>query len=170
MTRLLGIDLGERRVGVAVSDPAGLAARPLLTFRRGTLDEDAAVLRRLAAEQRAVTLVIGLPLALRGEEGPQADRTRAWGFAMGERTGLAVRWRDERLTTVAAQAALGPVPRRPGSSAPTRVAVLRRRGRLDREAAARILQAELDAPPAAAVPAAAVPPAARDDTPEHDGA
>lgn len=147
MTRLLGIDLGERRIGVAVSDPAGLSARPLLTFRRGSLDEDAGVLRRLAAEQHVEALVIGLPLSLRGEEGAQALRTRAWGEAVAERTGLPLRWRDERLTTVAAEERLGPVQRRPGAASPTRAAILRRRGRLDREAAARILQAELDAGP-----------------------
>lgn len=144
MSRLLGIDLGERRIGVAVSDPDGLAARPLCTFRRGSLEDDAAVLGRLAAEQHAGELVVGLPLTLRGEEGGQALRTRAWGEAMAARTGMPLRWRDERLTTVAAGEQLGPMRRRPGAAAPTRTAVLQRRGRLDREAAARILQAELD--------------------------
>ena len=145
MTRLLGVDLGDRRVGVAVGDEADQTARALTTFRRGTIDEDAAVVARLASEQRAAGLVVGLPLDMRGTEGPQAERTRAWGSAVAARTALAVTWRDERLTTAAAEAALGPMRAGPGSSSPTRAAIRARRNRVDRDAATRILQAELDA-------------------------
>ncbi len=145
MTRLLGIDLGDRRVGVAVGDDAGQAARPLATFRRGGLEEDAAVVERLAREQRASALVVGLPLDMRGTEGPQAVASREWGEAIAQATGLPVLWRDERLTTEAAETALRPMPRPHGGDAPTRAAIHARRNRVDRDAAARILQAELDA-------------------------
>ncbi len=145
MTRLLGIDLGERRVGVAVGDDADQTARPLTTFRRGSIQDDAAVVARLAAEQRASGLVVGLPLDMRGTEGPQAQRSRAWGSAIARQTGLSLAWRDERLTTEAAESALGPVQLPRGADAPTRSAIRARRNRVDRDAAARILQAELDA-------------------------
>lgn len=144
MTRLLGFDVGDRRVGVAVADEATATARPLATFRRGSPEDDAALVARLAAEQHADELVVGLPLELRGVEGEQARRTRAWADDIARRTGLPVAWRDERLTTAASEAAQ-PRMRRDPSGRPTRSAIMGRRVAVDREAAARILQAELDA-------------------------
>ena len=145
MTRLLGLDVGDRRVGVAIADDAAGTIRPLATLRRGTLEQDALRLARLAAEQRVAQLVVGLPLDMSGGESEQARKTRAWASEMTARTGLPVAWRDERLTTEAAEAAQPPLRRDRASGRPTRSAIRSRRVRVDREAAARILQAELDA-------------------------
>lgn len=145
MTRLLGLDVGDRRVGVAIGDDTSGTIRPLATLRRGTLEEDAVRLTRLAMEQRAGELVVGLPLDMSGGEGEQARRTRTWASEMTARTGLPVTWRDERLTTEAAEATQPPLRRDRASGRPTRSAIRSRRVRVDREAAARILRAELDA-------------------------
>lgn len=146
MTRLLGIDLGRRRIGVAVSDEIRVSARPLATLARGrTPAQDAAALLRLAAEQRAVELVVGLPLTLGGRAGAQAAETRQWAEQIGALTGLPVSLRDERLTTERATVRIG-APGRGRSGGPPSAQLRRSRSaRLDREAATLILQAELDA-------------------------
>lgn len=145
MSRLLGLDVGERRVGVAVADEARGSVRPLATFRRRSPEEDAARVARLAAEQRADQIVVGLPFDMDGGEGEQARRTRDWAAAVATRTGLPIVWRDERLTTEASEAAQPRLRRDRATGRPTRAAILARRVRVDRDAAARILQAELDA-------------------------
>jgi putative Holliday junction resolvase len=144
VSRVLGLDVGDRRVGVAVADQVTRSARPLATFRRGTPEQDATTVARLAAEQHAEALVVGLPLDMDGGEGEQARVTRAWASAIGSRTGLPVRWQDERLTTEAAEARQPRLRRDRGSGQPTRAAIAARRSRVDREAATRILQAALD--------------------------
>ena len=151
MSRLLGIDLGQRRIGVAVGDEVGRGPRPLATVARGrTVADDAATIRRLADEQRATGLVVGLPLSLDGSVGPQAAETMRWAEQVGSLTGLPVSLRDERLTTERAAGRVGP-PRRGRSGGPPSGERRRSRsGRLDREAATLILQAELDARRAAA--------------------
>lgn len=145
MTRLLGIDLGERRIGLAVGDTHTMTAKGLVTVARGSLDEDAARLARLVAEQGADELVVGLPLLPSGTEGPQATATRTWGEAIAHRLGLPVVWQDERLTSVAAEATVGAARRGHDGAPPGRVARERQRAAVDREAARRILQAALDA-------------------------
>jgi putative holliday junction resolvase len=150
VTTLLGIDLGERRVGVAVAEGGGGGARPLTTLRRGRDPEaDAAAIERLAAEQGATELVVGLPLEANGDEGPQATLTRAWAALMAERTGLRVTLRDERLTSHLAEQRLGPMKRGRSGGPPTAAQREVYRSRIDREAAAIILQDELDARSAA---------------------
>ncbi len=146
MTRLLGIDLGRRRIGLAVSDETGGSARPLVTIARGrNVEQDAAVLLHLAAEQRARELVVGLPLTLDGRQGPQAEETMRWAERIGTLTGLPVALRDERLTTTRAGERVGP-PRRGRTGGPPSAERRRARSaRLDREAATLILQAEIDA-------------------------
>jgi putative holliday junction resolvase len=148
-SRLIGLDVGDRRVGVAVSDAAGLGVRPLATFRRVSIEADAGLVARLASEHGVTELVVGLPLEGDGREGEQAGRTRAWGNAIAERTGLRLAWRDERFTTQAAEAGQPRLRRERATGQPTRAAIRRRRASVDREAAARILQAELDARAAA---------------------
>jgi putative Holliday junction resolvase len=144
--RLLGIDLGERRVGIAIADGDGSGARPLATLRRGrNLDQDAAAIGRLAAEQGARELIVGLPINASGEEGPQAALTREWGTALAERVGLPLRFRDERLSSHLAQQRLGPMKRGRSGGPPTAAQREVYRSRVDREAAAIILQDELDA-------------------------
>jgi putative Holliday junction resolvase len=146
VTRLLGIDLGERRIGIAVADGDGSGARPLTTLRRGRDPEaDAAAVERLALEQGAAELVVGLPLEASGANGPQAQLTRAWAALIGERVGLPVVLRDERLTSHLAEQRLGPMKRGRSGGPPTAAQREVYRSRVDREAAAIILQDELDA-------------------------
>ncbi len=145
MTRLLGIDLGERRIGLAIADPLAGSLRPAGVVRRGTLDEDAERLARIATEQGAVELIVGLPLNLDGTEGRQARATRDWGEAIAERTQLPVRYRDERLTSETAEVELGRVRRGRSGGAPSAARLSARRASVDARAAALILQAELDA-------------------------
>jgi putative Holliday junction resolvase len=146
VTRILGIDLGERRIGVAVADDDGSGARPLTTLRRGRDPEaDAAAIERLVVEQDARQLVVGLPLEASGDEGPQAVLTRAWAVLIGERLGLPVYLRDERLSSHLAEQRLGPMKRGRSGGPPTAAQREVYRSRVDREAAAIILQDELDA-------------------------
>ncbi len=145
MTRLLGIDLGERRIGLAIADPDG-RAMPLVTLDRArTLDEDATRLGQVIAQQHVAELVVGLPLHASGAHGPQADITRAWADAMVERLGLPLTMRDERLTSHLAEQRIGPMKRGRSGGPPTRSQRNAYRARVDREAAAIILQDELDA-------------------------
>jgi len=81
--RVLGLDYGSRRIGVAVSDPLGLTAQPLPPVRREGDRKDIAVLARLAAEMGVTSVVLGLPLLLNGDEGPAAVRARAFGARRG---------------------------------------------------------------------------------------
>lgn len=151
MTRLLGIDLGERRVGVAVADNDGSGARALTTLRRGRDPEaDARAVERLVVETGATELVIGLPLEANGDEGPQAQLTRAWSALLGARLGLPVVLRDERHSSQLAEQRLGPMKRGRSGGPPTAGQREVYRSRVDREAAAIILQNELDARAAAA--------------------
>lgn len=95
--------MGNRRIGVAVSDGLGLTAQPVLTLeRRRGRNEDARSLARLCRRLEVAGIVVGLPLHLDGAESPQAARTRVFAEALGERTGLQVYLWDERLTTEAA--------------------------------------------------------------------
>jgi putative Holliday junction resolvase len=144
---ILGIDLGERRIGLAIADPDGLAARPLATLMRArTLDADVANLARVVSANRIGELVVGLPLEARsGSEGAMATAARTWANAVAERLGLPVFLRDERLTSHVAETRLGPMPRGRSGGAPSRTQRDRYRERVDREAAAIILQDELDA-------------------------
>ena len=145
MTRLLGIDLGERRVGVAVADDDGAPARALVTVRRGrSIDADAAALGAIVEAQRADELVVGLPLEASGTEGPMALAAREWALELGTKLGKPVTLRDERLTSHLAEARVGPMPRGRSGGPPTRSQRETYRSRIDREAAAIILQDELD--------------------------
>jgi putative holliday junction resolvase len=155
--RLLGVDLGSRRIGLAVGDTHAGIARPLATLARGaTWDDDAAALRRVCTEQVVTALVVGLPIEASGIEGPMAMEAREWASAMGERLELPVTMRDERLSSFEAERRTGPMPRGRSGGPPSRTRRNAYRARIDREAAAVILQDELDArlqaPPSGAAP------------------
>ncbi len=143
--RILGLDLGERRIGVAVAEPDGYGARPLATIRRAaTIDADAAALARLVTEQGATELVVGLPLDASGVDGTQAGITRDWVTAVAaglELEGLDVDWtfQDERLTSHLAEQRLGPMRRGRSGGPPSKTQRDAYRARVDREAAAIIL-------------------------------
>jgi putative Holliday junction resolvase len=146
VSRILGIDLGSRRIGLAIADAGIGIARPLQTVNRGeTLEADAAVLDRICREQDVVELVVGLPVEARGNEGGMAEGARAWATALGERLELPVTMRDERLSSFEAERRLGRMPRGRSGGAPSRAQRNAFRARIDREAASVILQDELDA-------------------------
>lgn len=134
--RVLALDVGSRRLGVAVSDPTGSVATPLVTLPRRDPAEDASAIGRLAAEHGASVVVAGLPVSLSGREGPAARSVRAYVDELRALLPeLAFELADERLSTVAAERALveGGVRRRA------------RRGVVDQVAASVFLQAWLDA-------------------------
>src|SRR5205085_9499694 len=111
--RILGIDLGERRIGLAIADVDGLSARPLATVNRARSlapADDATTLERVVSEQRVSELVIGLPLDANGERGPMARAAETWAAAISVRLNLPVALRDERLTSHLAEERLGPMP------------------------------------------------------------
>ena len=147
MTRWLGIDLGEKRIGLARADgdAADAIARPLQTLRRGRdLAADAAQLAAVIERERIDELIVGLPLDVSGDEGSQAALTRAWAEALAVELGLPVGFRDERLTSHLAEARLGPMKRGRSGGPPSKTQRDAYRARVDREAAAIILQDELD--------------------------
>ena len=139
MGRVLGIDVGERRVGLAVSDPTGTLARPLATLSvAGSEDAVARVkleIDRLAAEDDGLTsVVVGRPSSLDGSPTAQTGRVEAFIRALAGRTTLPVVWMDERLTSREAESRLA-IRERDWR---------RRKQRLDAAAAAIILQDYLD--------------------------
>ncbi|MEW5911470.1 MAG: Holliday junction resolvase RuvX [Thermodesulfobacteriota bacterium] len=103
---ILALDVGERRIGLAVSDPQGLTARPLAVLARRGRDADVAELGRIAAAQGASRLVLGLPRRLDGGLGPAAQRILSLGRRLERRLGLPVEFVDEALSTVEAQEVL----------------------------------------------------------------
>ena len=107
MSRILGIDYGERRVGVAISDPTATIAQPLvvLTRRAGKRPPVQAV-ADLAAEHDVEHIVIGLPLTLAGDESEWTAEVRAFGDKLAQRAGRGVTFADERMTSVAAERAV----------------------------------------------------------------
>ena len=144
--RILGIDLGERRVGVALGDLDSRTSAPFATLGRGkSVAEDAAAISRLAAEQQAGAIVVGLPLDMDGSEGTQATLTREWAEAISAATGLPLRLRDERLTSERAERRIGGPGRGRSGGPPSAAQREAYRARIDREAAALILQDDLDA-------------------------
>lgn len=142
---LLGIDLGDRRIGVACGDTVSGTVTPLLTLRRGTPQQDAAVIGRICTEHHAEALVVGLPLHLDGSESEQSRLTRQWVAAVEHMVTVPVSLRDERLTSQAAESRLGRVPRGRSGGPPSAPALRAWRARVDREAAASIVQSEIDA-------------------------
>jgi putative pre-16S rRNA nuclease len=147
MTASLGIDLGERRIGIAIADAPGAGARPLSTIRRGRdVATDVTALRALIDANGVDRLVIGLPIDAAGHEGEQAAWTRAWVEAVRVAIGddVAIALQDERLTSHVAETRIGPMPRGRSGGPPTRQQRDAYRARVDREAAAIILQDFLD--------------------------
>jgi len=133
LTRVLGIDPGERRIGVALSDTIGMIAQPHAVLDRRNVDA-VAVIKHLCTEHDVETVVVGLPRSLSGEEGPAAMKARELGAAIKAATGCNIEYCDERFTTVQAESALleGGMRRR------------KRRETVDKVAAAVMLQGFLD--------------------------
>ncbi len=131
----MALDLGDRRIGFAISDPLGVAARALMTLERASRARDLGCIRRLVQKHEVRRIVVGLPLDMDGTHGERARLTEDFIGRVRGATGLAVIAWDERLTTVQAERTLiaGNVRRE------------RRRDVIDQVAAVIILQSYLDA-------------------------
>ena len=132
--RLLGIDLGTKTIGLALSDPLLMVASPLKTLERGKFGKDAVLLQQLRREHRVGALILGLPLNMDGSEGPRVQATRAFAHNLLKLDDPEICYWDERLSTAA-------VTRGMIEADLTRK---RRAEIVDRAAAAYILQGLLD--------------------------
>lgn len=132
--RVMAIDLGTKRIGVAISDALRMAANPLAVLPDKSEDENLSALDALAREHEIVEIVVGLPLHMDGTESHGSMYARLFAKKLAARTGLPVHLRDERLTSVAAEDFL----------LQQGVRGAKRKARVDREAAAFILQGYLD--------------------------
>lgn len=133
--RILALDFGARRIGLAISDPLGLTAQGLPTLERSNRERDLAALLALAREREVTLWLMGLPLHLSGTEGAQAQKVRTFGALLAARSGLPVEYWDERLTTVTAQRVLREAE----------LSLAKRRQAVDRLAAVVLLQSYLEA-------------------------
>jgi len=132
--RLLGLDLGEKTIGLALSDRLLTVATPMETLKRGKFPADAARLDNIISEQQVGGLVVGLPLNLDGSDGPAAQSARAFGRNWATHSDIPLAFWDERLSTLAVTRTLLDAD-----------ATRRRRGEVvDKMAAAYILQGALD--------------------------
>ena len=136
MTRAVGVDLGERRIGIAVSDSGGVLASPYgVVERSGDPERDRRALADIVADAGGEAVVVGLPLSLSGAAGPAARAAADEAVALGSIVGVPVETFDERLTTV--EAARRRRERATGAGAPRGGVSARRSGRRPRGAAAR---------------------------------
>jgi len=133
--RILGLDVGERRIGVAVVDEGVRVALPVAVVERRELPADLDAIARLVQEQGAEALVIGLPISLNGSLGPQAQAVKAFGQELAGRLPLPIEYWDERLSSVEAQRRLASAGHRG----------LKAKAKRDAAAAAIVLQSYLDA-------------------------
>jgi len=133
-TRILALDLGKKRIGLAISDPLGITAQGLPNLVRTRKREDLDALAGLVREREVGMILLGNPLNMRGSEGRQSEWVRDFAAALEQRTGLPVRLWDERLTSVEA----GRVLRESGISIEKRAAAV------DRLSAVILLQSYLD--------------------------
>ena len=104
--RVLALDLGKRRIGIAVSDELGITAQGLATLERTNIREDLQRLADIAIERNASLILMGQPVHMTGKEGRQSVYTREFADKLSARTGLPVTFWDERYTTVIAQRVL----------------------------------------------------------------
>lgn len=133
--RVLALDVGKRRIGLALSDELGLTAQGIETLERTTIREDIARLVELAASRGVGLLLIGDPVHMSGRAGRQAEYVREFGERLGKAAGIPTRFWDERLTTVEAQRVL----RQSG------VSIEKRARAVDRLSAVILLESYLDA-------------------------
>jgi putative Holliday junction resolvase len=135
MKRILGLDYGERTIGVAVSDEMGWTAQGVETIRRESKEKDLARLKEIIAQYEVGEIVVGLPKNMNGTIGPRGEACQAFATMLGQKTGLPVHLWDERLTTMAAERMLIAAD----------VSRQKRKKVIDKMAATLILQGYLDA-------------------------
>jgi putative Holliday junction resolvase len=133
--RVLALDVGKKRIGLAISDGLGITAQGLPTLHRARIRDDLEYLARLCREQEVSLLLVGRPLHMSGDESRQGLYTREFGQRLSEYTGLPVKYLDERLTTVQAERVL----RESG------ISIEKRSKAVDKLAAVLLLQSFLDA-------------------------
>ncbi len=133
--RVLGLDVGSRRIGLAISDPLGITAQGLDTIQRQNKRVDFEQLERVLRQYEVAEIVIGLPLRMSGAEGTQAERMQAFAEAIRRRFQLPVHLWDERLTSAQANRLLRE----------TDMSIERRGAVVDQMAAVLILQSWMDA-------------------------
>ena len=134
MGRVLALDVGEKRIGVALCDETQTLARPLLTLERVSKKEDFARLAALCSEHAIEKVIVGLPKTLRGEDGPQAQRVRRYTAELQAALNLPIEFWDERFSTIEARDLMAAAGRKLSS-----------KGEIDAIAATVILQEYLDA-------------------------
>ena len=140
--RILGFDVGERRIGLALSDELGYTARPLFTLHRGKLRDDLKSIARVLRKHAPIAeAVVGNPLYMSGDQSPQAARAQAFAAALRGEFGLTVHLWDERLTTTEAHRHLDTL----GHSRAPNAQGVGRKQIIDQVAAVLILQAFLEA-------------------------
>jgi len=159
--RILALDVGDVRIGIAVSDELEMGAYPVSTYvRQGSLKRDVSAIASIAAEQEADCILVGLPLSIDGGEGKQAQRTRVFGTALSRAMAVTpLVYHDESLTSVEAEEQLISLD----------YSRAKRRSVLDQWAAKILLDSYLDARRAAARPVHSLPPEAWPDADEESG-
>lgn len=133
--RTMGLDVGDKRIGVALSDAGGSLAYPLKAIERSTYEVDLSVIEALAKEHDVASIVVGLPISLNGSLGPQAEKVQEFTRRLSQRMSVPITTYDERFSTTAAERLL--IERK--------LRRQERKGRRDAAAAALVLQAYLDA-------------------------
>lgn len=102
-TRSLGLDIGDRWIGVAMSDPQGILASPLTIISRTDDSSDISAIVAIIDQNQVGMVVIGLPLSMKGSIGSQAEKVQVFGRELSKSTKVPIEYRDERLTTVDAR-------------------------------------------------------------------
>ena len=133
-SRILALDLGKKRIGLAISDPLGITAQGLPNLVRVRKRTDFALLEQIVRERQVGLILMGNPINMRGDEGRQSGWVREFAEALEKRTGLAVKLWDERLTSVEANRVL----RSSG------ISIQKRAAAVDRLSAVILLQSYLD--------------------------
>ena len=131
----MGVDYGDKRIGVALSDPLRIMASPMTIISRTTESQDISTLLNIAKEKDVSQIIIGLPISLDGSLGPQAEKVKAFAGALARSTDIPIEFRDERLSTVEAKDLVQKVRKTDYQT------------RYDAAAAALILQGYLDSRP-----------------------
>jgi len=132
--RIMGLDVGVKRIGIAISDPMGWTAQGHSVLQRSKLNTDLETLARICKEFEIEEVVLGYPLNMNGTVGPKAEEIKEFGAILGDYLQIPISYWDERLSTVSAQRLLIDAD----------VSRKKRKGVIDKMAAVNILQAYLD--------------------------
>lgn len=132
--RIMGLDVGDRRIGIAISDPMGWTAQGHSVLHRSKMDDDLKKIQQICLEYEVERLVLGFPLNMNGTVGPKAQQIQEFGRILEEKLELPVEFWDERLSTVSAHKVLIEAD----------LSRKKRKGVVDKLAAVHILQVYLD--------------------------